>query len=134
LSKPRPASPPSNNTPGDGSDKTSPADAKNANPGTLVAVPGAREARWDETTRTLSLWISVAGPAPADDIAKGQIRSTAETMVRQAIAQWPNALHVQVQVDRLNSDGTPTTVWKSSGNIGADPDPKAPLLTSEEWF
>lgn len=134
LSDTSSASPPSNNTPSATSDKTSPADAKSANLGTLVVVPGAREARWDETTRTLSLWISIAGPTPSDDIAKGQIRSTAETMVRQAIAQWPNALHAQVQVDRLDSDGTPTTIWKSSGNIGADPDPKAPLLTSEEWF
>lgn len=98
-----------------------------------VSVENARDARWNPATATLSLWIAVDRPVPTDDTSRGEIRSTAETIVRNALPRFPDARRVRVQVEQWRGNTPSIPILNAEGEVPADPGAKAPILTQENW-
>ncbi|MFY7952888.1 MAG: tetratricopeptide repeat protein, partial [Armatimonadaceae bacterium] len=95
-----PTTPPDRTPPKAPSEAQQPAPTLDTTAEIVVNVANAREARWNPSNVTLSLWISVDRPVPADEKSKGEIRTTAETIVRNALPQFPDARRVRVQVEQ----------------------------------
>ena len=117
ISPPNPATPPS--TP--------------ANSDMEVMVENAREARWNPANATLSVWITLPLAPPLDDQAKGQIRNTAETVVRNALGRFPEAKRVRVRVEQSGATGDGALLLDADGEVPADPGAKQPILAREAW-
>ena len=117
MSPPNPATPPSTL----------------ANSDIEVTVENAREARWNPANATLSVWITVPFAPPLDDDSKGQIRNTAETIVRNALGRFPEAKRVRVRVEQSGATGDTALLLDADGEVPADPGAKQPLLARETW-
>jgi len=129
-----PAHPPALSPPATANPGTATDDATGGNSAeTVVTVENARDARWNPTTATLSVWIAVDRPVPNDDVSRGEIRNTAETIVRNALPRFPDARRVRVQVEQWRGNSPAVPILNAEGEVPADPGAKAPILTQENW-